>query len=75
MDFKAASDRLIDCVSLSDIATAVGKSDAMIRRARLDPSTDSYRSPPDGWERAIAKLATERAAELARLANELRRAR
>jgi hypothetical protein len=46
-----------------------------LRRARLNPdSGDSYRRPPEGWEKAIAKLAEARAAELAKLAAELREA-
>ena len=45
---------------------------ASTARARLDSSTDSYRRPPEGWESAVAKLARERAAELVKLAEELR---
>jgi len=41
------------------------------RGARLDPEGSSFRRPPDGWEKAIAKLARERAGELAKLAEEL----
>jgi hypothetical protein len=74
MDFKAASDRITACITLADIAAASGGAESTIRQARLDPSTSSYRSPPDGWQAAIAKLATERAAELTRLAAELREA-
>ena len=43
----------------------------MIRQARLDPASSSYRRPPAGWESAIAKLARERAGELVKLAEEL----
>ena len=46
-------------------------SDATIRRARLAPETTSYRSPPQRWEKAIAKRARERARELLGLAEEL----
>lgn len=76
VDFKEATDRATTArITLADIASTAGVSDNAIRRARLDPrSRDSYRSPPDGWQAAIAKLATERAAELTRLAEELRRA-
>ncbi len=72
MDFKAASGRSTEtCITLSDIATVCGVADNTIRRARLDPSSSSYRRPPDGWGPAIAKLARERAGELVKLAEEL----
>ena len=71
MNFKEGSDRLTHCVTLSDIARETGMSDATIRRARLGPDTTSYRSPPRLWEKAIAKLARERARGLLGLAEEL----
>ncbi len=71
MDFNGASNRLTACRTLSDIAATVGVSDGLIRQARLDPETPSYRTPPQGWEQAIAKLARERAGELVKLAEEL----
>ena len=72
MDFKQATDRATKtCITLVDIAGAVDVTHHSVRRARLDPRTASYRSPPAGWELAIAKLARERAAELVKLAAEL----
>ncbi len=71
MNFQEASDRLTACKTLSDIAGRIGVSDGLIRQARLDPATSSYRTPPTGWENAIAELARERAAELVKLAEEL----
>ena len=71
MNFKEGSSRLIKSVTLIDIARETGMSDATIRRARLDPDTKSYRSPPQHWQQAIAKLARERAGELVKLAEEL----
>lgn len=35
-----------------------------IRQARLDPETDGYRSPPDGWRSVVARLARERLPEV-----------
>jgi hypothetical protein len=72
VDFKVASDRLTHCVTLADIAEASGGAESTIRQARLDPDSSSYRRPPEGWQAAIAKLAEARAAELSRLAAELR---
>ena len=71
MDFKAATDLLGRVVTQQEIADAAGVSHAAVRQARLDPSSSSYRRPPDGWQAAIAKLARERAAELLELAGEL----
>lgn len=71
MDFRTATDILTRGLTQADIADAAGVSHAAIRQARIDPGASSYRRPPDGWERAIAKLARKRAAELERLAEEL----
>ena len=72
MDFKQATDRATKtCIALADIAEVSGVTHHSVRRARLDPRTVSYRSPPGGWEQAIAKLARERAGELVKLAEEL----
>lgn len=71
MDFKTATDNLSRTITQADIARAAGASYAAVRQARLDPSAASYRSPPDGWEAAIAGLARERATELLHLAAEL----
>ena len=74
VDFKTASDRATGaCITLDNIADASGVSDSLIRRARLDPKGPSFRRPPPGWEKAVAKLARERAGELVRLAKELER--
>ena len=71
MNFNEASDRLAAAKILKDIAGEAGVSLGLVRQARLDPATSSYRSPPPGWEQAIAKLARERAGELVTLAEEL----
>ena len=71
MEFNEASDRLTACKTLGDVAREAGVSDGLIRQARLDPESSSYRTPPAGWQQAIAKLARERAGELVKLAEEL----
>jgi len=35
----------------------LGCSVPTVRQARLDESAKAHRSPPDGWERAVAQLA------------------
>jgi hypothetical protein len=74
MDFVDATDQLTRCPTHEDIAEAAGWSSVQtVRQARLDPSSSSYRRPPDGWEATIAKLARKRAKELEQLAKELER--
>jgi hypothetical protein len=73
LNFKAATDRLITRVTLPEIAAACGAAVNSIERARMDPASGSYRSPPAGWELAVAKLARERSGELQSLAEDLER--
>lgn len=73
MNFKAATDRLITRVTLPEIAAACGASVNSIERARMDPASGAYRTPPAGWELAVAKLARERSSELQSLAEDLER--
>lgn len=75
MEFTEATDRLTACPTHQDIAEAAGWTSVQtVRQARLDPSSSSYRRPPEGWQRAVADLAEQRARELVDLAAELRRA-
>lgn len=72
MDFKKATDRVQQLgVTQAEIGAVLGVAAATVRAARLDPSSSSYRRPPDGWETPIAKLARERAAKLLNLAAQL----
>ncbi len=72
MNFKNFTSRATaTCITLADIAEACGVADNSIRRARLDPTTEAYRNPPPEWEKAVAKLARERAGDLVKLAEEL----
>ncbi|MNC98903.1 hypothetical protein D3C83_170040 [compost metagenome] len=50
----------------------MGCSVATIRQARRTEGTPSYRTPPKGWEIAVAKLAEQKADKLRRLAAKLR---
>jgi hypothetical protein len=73
MDFKEASSRLTDGHTLVDIAAETGMSEATVRRARLDPSSPAYRSPPPNWKEAIIRLAEQRIESLRALISTLRR--
>jgi hypothetical protein len=71
MNFKKATDELLASVTLADLAKGMGVSVQAIRQARSAEGTTSYRSPPEGWGRAVARLASQRAAQLTRLAKRL----
>ena len=73
VDFKAATDVLTQRVTAEEIAAAAGVSVSSIARARLDPSSSAYRSPPVGWQQVLARLARERGDEFHELAAKLER--
>lgn len=73
MEFKEASSRLTDGNTLADIAAETGMSEATVRRARLEPSSPAYRSPPPNWREAIIRLAEQRIESLRALIDALRR--
>lgn len=65
MDFKTATDRLSAAkITADDIAEACGVVRNSIARARLDPLSPAFRSPPPNWRPALAQLARERIKEL-----------
>ena len=72
MDFKKATEELMAGMTRKQIALALGVSEATVRQARLEDSAKAHRSPPNGWEAKVAKLARQRAERLARLADRLR---
>ncbi len=72
MDFKTATDRLSAAkITADDIAEAFGVVRNTIARARLDPSSPAYRSPPPNWQSVLARLARERSRELSTFADAL----
>ena len=71
MDFREATNGLFDRVDHEALAKALGVSVASIRQARLRPEAGAYRSPPNGWQRAVVKLAKDCAERYQRLAEAL----
>ena len=67
MDYKEATDRLLERITTADLASELGVSQNAIARARLDPATRDFRPPPGGWQAAVARLAGERALRLLKL--------
>ena len=70
-EFREATDRLIDSVTLADLARELGVSHGLMRQARLQTDASSYRLPPATWPSAVANLARKRAHELEMLAKEM----
>jgi hypothetical protein len=75
VDFKTATDILTRRITAEEIAEPAGVSISTIARARLDPSTSVYRSPPEGWLEVLARLACERGSEFKELAEQFRQGR
>lgn len=73
MDFKSATDKLIQGITREQIAEALGKGLDTVRQARLDPAANAYRTPPQGWEGPLAALAEKEGNRLLRLAKALDR--
>jgi len=73
MNFKEATDILTRRITADEIAEAAGVSISSIARARLDPSSTAYRSPPENWQPALARLARERIHELEAFAKRIER--
>jgi hypothetical protein len=71
MKFRQATDSLLESVTLEDLAQALGASVQAVRQARASEGSSSHRSPPQGWEKAVSKLAREQAAKLLTLAHRL----
>lgn len=71
MNFRKATDELFDGISHQELADALGCSVATVRQARLDADAKAHRSPPEGWENAVRRLADARAKKLAKLAKGL----
>jgi hypothetical protein len=66
-------DQLRDCPTREEVAEALSVSVHSVIQAMLPAKSASKRNAPDGWQKAIAKLARKRGAELAKLAEQLER--
>lgn len=72
MDFRKATDALFAPISHAELAKTLGVSVALIRQARLNPGASAHRSPPVGWEKAVARLAETHAGKHLSLARKLK---
>jgi hypothetical protein len=71
MNFRKTTDKLLESITLEDLATTLGVSVQAVRQARASEGTASHRRPPSGWEAAAAWLAKCRARELEELGADL----
>ena len=68
MNFRQATDALLESVTLEDLAKAMGVSLQSLRQARATEGTAAFRSPPAGWALAVAQLAERQISHYKRLA-------
>ena len=71
IDFIAATDALFAKTGPEDLAGELDCAAGSIRQARMDTDKKGYRTPPPGWEAAVARLARQKAAQLQKLADRL----
>lgn len=64
-EFRSAAERIAGCVSIDDVATAMGVSVEDVRTGGGNSEGN------DDWRRTLARLAREKANELVELADEL----
>lgn len=74
LDFRAATETLLEKVTVEDLAAELDLKPQTVKQARLAEEANGHRSPPTGWEAAVARLAKRRAEQLRRLADRLVRA-
>ncbi len=71
MDFREAMERAGRRVTTEEVARALGVSVYSVKQERLHSGSEAHRTPPQGWERVLARLARERGDELHGLAEDL----
>lgn len=72
MNFREATDELCTKMDHEDLARAMGVSTQTIRQARTPAGAGAHRSPPDGWEHAVIRLAEKQVWHYRKLIEQLR---
>jgi hypothetical protein len=72
MNFKQATDALLETVTLEDLAMALGVSIQAVRQARAAEGTAAFRPPPPEWQAGVVQLARARQKHFQRLGNKLK---
>ena len=70
-DFVSATDLLFKKTKPEELAKEIGCAVTSIAQARVTEDRPGHRSPPPGWEAAVARLARQKAAQLQKLAEKL----
>jgi hypothetical protein len=73
MDFVKATDALMRRLTSDDLAVLLGCSKQSVHQARMAPASSGYRTPPPGWEDALARAAERQAEYFLDLAGKLGR--
>jgi hypothetical protein len=73
MNFKDATDGLLDRISHEELAEALGVSVASIRQARLPERARAFRAPPKSWEDTLIRMAERRVMHYRQLIDQIRR--
>jgi hypothetical protein len=71
MNFKQATDALLEPITLDHLAKEMGISVQSLRQARASEESTAYRSPPPDWQKAVVRLTEVRIRKLQRLLNQL----
>ena len=72
MNFKQATDALLESVTLEDLAAALGTSIQSVRQARAAEKSTAHRSPPKDWEGGVKRLAAAKIRDLQALSKALK---
>ncbi len=73
--FQETTDALCAPVSHEELAAALDCSVSLLRQARRDPNSPSFRNPPRGWEVTVRRLLEAKADHFTKLAVKLSRPR
>jgi hypothetical protein len=71
MNFQQCTDRLLEKITLEDLAKELGVSVQAIRQARVAEQSLAHRPPPTGWPAAVRALANKRIKRLQNLIDSL----
>ena len=73
MEFREATDQLLNRISHEQLAETLGVSVAAVRQARLAPGANARRTPPKDWRYAVIRLAEQQIMRNRELIEEVRK--
>lgn len=72
MNFRDATDGLLDRISHEELADALGVSVASVRQARLPERARAFRAPPKHWADIVIRMAERRIMHYRQLIDRIR---